>query len=49
VHAVAPATLLGETVPVRIVDVTANSLKGEVAGTAAGGMDRSKVEETACA
>jgi len=49
VHAVAPAALLGETVPVRIVDVTANSLKGEIIDSAACGMGRRMVEETASA
>ena len=47
VHAAAPADLVGRTVPVRIVDVLANSLAGALAGT--GGADRGMVEETACA
>lgn len=49
VHAVAPAGLAGRTVPVRIIGVTTNSLRGEIAGTAGAGAAHRMVEETACA
>ena len=49
VHAVAPAGLVGRTAPVRIIGVTANSLRGEIAGTAGAGAAHRMVEEAACA
>jgi len=51
VHAAGPRSLIGRTVPVRIVEAMANSLRGDVesGGVQHGRAGETAMEETVCA